>query len=169
MHAVTIPRYGRPRMSAIDAIGEAAKRTVFEVLVCMAWADHKLDAEERAAAQAVAMSLGLPETGGALDEAVRHGTRSLDTLPLESLSTRDGELTYLCAAWMSLADHDEARSERKLLEQLRLRLQIAPSRAEWLRAHAAKLRAQSTAPSFWREFETLVVTAARALARGEAR
>ncbi len=156
-------------MSAIDAIGEPAKRTVFEVLVCMAWADHKVDADERAAVHAVAMSLGLPETGGALDEAVRQGTRSLDILPLESLTARDGELAYLCAAWMALADLDEVRSERKLLEQLRLRLRIAPPRAEWLHAHATTLRRQTPATtSFWREFETLVVSAARALARGEA-
>jgi|GEM_PF-1982924 len=156
-------------MSAIDAIGEAATRTVFDVLVCMAWADRKLAEDEVAAARAAALALGLPSGGDALDEAVQQGERTIERMPLESLNARDGELTYLCAAWMALADLEEVQSERRLLEELRRRLSIAPARAQWLHERATKLRQQTPATvSFWREFDTLVVGAAKALARGEA-
>ena len=155
-------------MSAIDAIGEAATRTVFDVLVCMAWADRKLAEDEVAAARAAAIALGLPTGGDVLDDAVRHGERSLEGLPLESMTARDGELTYLCAAWMALADLEEAKSEEKLLEELRRRLSIPVARANWLHERARKLRQETPATvSFWREFDTLVVGAAKALARGD--
>ena len=164
-----IPRYGARRMSAIDAIGEAATSTVFDVLVCMAWADRKLAEEEIAAARAVAIALGLPGGSELLDDAVQLGAQRLETLPLEALGPREAELTYLCAAWMALADLEEAPTERTLLEELRQRLRIAPARASWLHDRAQKLRKETPATvSFWREFDTLVVSAARALARGEA-
>ena len=156
-------------MSAIDAIGEVATSTVFDVLVCMAWADRKLAEEEVAAARAVAIALGLPGGSEFLDDAVQLGSQSLETLPLEALGSREAELTYLCAAWMALADLEEDPTERTLLEELRRRLRIVPARASWLHDRAQKLRKETPATvSFWREFDTLVVGAAKALARGEA-
>ena len=135
----------------------------------MAWADRKLAEEEIAAARAVAIALGLPGGSELLDDAVQLGTQRLETLPLEELGPREAELTYLCAAWMALADLEEAPSERTLLEELRLRLRITPARASWLHDRAQKLRKETPATvSFWREFDALVVGAAKALARGEA-
>ena len=156
-------------MGAIDAIGETATRTVFDVLVCMAWADRKLADDEVAAARAAAIALGLPANSELIEDTVRLEARSLDHLSLEALTPRDAELTYLCAAWMALADLDEVQSERKMLEELCRRLSIAPKRAEWLHEHARKLRQTTPATvSFWREFDILVVGAAKALARGDA-
>jgi hypothetical protein len=155
-------------MGAIDAIGAEATRTVFDVLVCMVWADRKITDDELAAARAAALALGLPSASTTLDEVVRGGAHTLEMLPLESLSRRDGDLTYLCAAWMALADREEAAAERQLLVDLRRRLAIDETRASWLRARARTLR-EVTPPtvSFWREFDQLVVSAAKALARGE--
>jgi hypothetical protein len=154
-------------VGAIDAIGSEVTRTVFDVLVCMAWADRKLTDDELAAARAAALALGL--SVASLDDVARGYVNPFDALPLESLSGRDGELTYLCAAWMALADRDEAAAERHLLAELRRRLGIRETRASWLRARARALR-EMTPPttSFWREFDHLVVSAARALARGDA-
>jgi hypothetical protein len=113
--------------------------------------------------------LGLPVRGESVEEVVHLGDRTLELLPLDALAPRDAELTYLCAAWMALADLEEAQSESRLLDELRRRLGIPGRRALWLHDRAAKLRQETPATvSFWREFDTLVVSAAKALARGEA-
>src|SRR6185295_10493406 len=101
-------------MGALDAIGSETAGTLFDVLVCMAWADRKLTPEEVQAARAAVVAFGLPERGAHLDEALR-APRPFDALPLASIHGRDAEIVYLCAAWMALADREQAAEETSLL------------------------------------------------------
>src|SRR5690606_41073828 len=53
----------RTNMAAIDAIGIEARRVLLEVMMSVAWADREIAPEERQAARAAAMSLGLVMPG----------------------------------------------------------------------------------------------------------
>ena len=155
-------------MGALDAIGPETAGTLFDVLVCMAWADRKLTPEEVSAARAAVVAFGLPERGKQLDEALA-APRPWEALPLAALKGRDADIVYLCAAWMALADREQATEETELLVQLRAALHIDEARASWLGRRAEDLR-MDTPPSvsWWRELELLVVGAAKAIAAGSA-
>ncbi|MCZ7680961.1 MAG: hypothetical protein M5U28_20120 [Sandaracinaceae bacterium] len=80
-------------------------RSRLEALVSVAWADRTLADEERKAAQAAAMGLGL-----VLPWRPRSPPRPTvkpippEDPPVERLNGRDRDLIFLCAAWMALAD-----------------------------------------------------------------
>lgn len=152
-------------MGAIDAIGSEARRAVLEVMITMAWADRRLEPEERQAAHAAAISLGLVLPADRGVTCVDRPPVSLEELDVSSLRPRDRELVYLCAAWMAVADAVEEPEERDLLARLRARLGLAEERARWLEQRAMELRKQqSVARTTWcRSFDTLVVEAARVL------
>lgn len=151
-------------MAAIDAIRDEARATLFEVLVCMAWADKKLAPEEADALRAAAMTLGMVTPRDNVLSALERGAASVSDIPFEWLKPREKELAYLCAAWMLLTDGETASAEKNLLEDLRTALDVPAARAEWLREKALEVRsAQKPSASWWREFDRLIVGAARAL------
>lgn len=152
-------------MAAIDAIGIEARRVLLEVMMSVAWADRELAPEERQAAQAAAISMGLVLPGdGDLTSPERRPIppEELDVAPLRE---RDRELVYLCAAWMAMADSVEEPEEAELLTRLRARLAVSDERASWLKGRAVELRQAQvvTKATWWRSFDRLVVDAARAL------
>ncbi|MCC7538118.1 MAG: TerB family tellurite resistance protein [Deltaproteobacteria bacterium] len=151
-------------MAAIDAIRDEARATLFEVLVCMAWADRKLAPEEADALRAAAMTLGMVTPRDNVISALERGSASISDIPFAWLKPREKELAYLCAAWMLLADGESAASETSLLDELRRALDVPAARAEWLRQKALEVRStQKPTASWWREFDRLIVGAARAL------
>ena len=77
-------------MGAIDAIGIEARRVLLEVMMSVAWADRELAPEERQAAQAAAMSMGLVLPGdGDLTSPDRRPIppEELDVAPLRERSS----------------------------------------------------------------------------------
>lgn len=152
-------------MGAIDAIGIEARRVLLEVMMSVAWADRELAPEERQAAHAAAMSMGLVLPGdGDLTSPDRRPVppEELDVAPLRA---RDRELVYLCAAWMAMADTVQDPQETELLGRIRARLGVDAGRATWLEARAKELREAQVVSkaTWWRSFDRLVVDAARAL------
>jgi len=138
-------------MGAIDAIRDEARATLFEVLVCMAWADKKLAEDEKAAVRAAAMALGLVNPRDHVLDSLERGALPIEQLPFEWLKPREREIAYLCAAWMVLADGETAPDEVKTLEKLRHALGVDSVRAGWLRQRALQLRSASApTPSWWR-------------------
>jgi aspartate ammonia-lyase len=154
-------------MAAIDAIGIEARQVLLEVMMSVAWADRELAPEERQAAQAAAMSLGLVMPGDRDLTAPERRPVPLEDLDVSALSARDKELVFLCAAWMAMADTIEQSEETELLGRVQGRLSVDDARAEWLKARAVELRLKQAAEksSWWRAFDRLVVEAARALPR----
>jgi hypothetical protein len=156
-------------MGALDALSHHAREVLLEALMSVAWADRTLAEEERQAAQAAALSLGLVLPG---DRDLTNPDRKPvqpEQLPLDGLTARDRDLIYLCAAWMAFADHVEDPTERKVLERIQARFALGADRAAWLRERAVALREdQPPDQSWWRAFERLVVGAARSLSTKEA-
>lgn len=154
-------------MSALDAIGIEARQVLLEVMMSVAWADRELAPEERQAANAAALALGLVNPGERDVIAPERRPIPVDEIDVTALKERDRELVYLCAAWMAMADTIEQSEETELLVRIRTKLSINDERAEWLKARAVELRSKQTVEraSWWRSFDRLVVEAARALPR----
>jgi aspartate ammonia-lyase len=154
-------------MSAIDAIGIEARQVLLEVMMSVAWADRELAPEERQAANAAALALGLVNPGERDVIAPERRPIPIDEIDVSSLKDRDRELVYLCAAWMAMADTIEQTEETELLVRMRKKLGIDETRGAWLKARAVELRQKQTVEraSWWRAFDRLVVEAARALPR----
>ncbi len=153
-------------MAAIDAVSVAARRALLEVMMQVAWADREIAPEERQAAQAAAMALGLVLPGEQDVTATDHAPPSVEELDVAALAPRDRELVYVCAEWMALADSVEQAEEAELLVRLRAKLGVEASRAKELREIAVGLHAKQVVErgSWWRAFDRLVVEAARTLA-----
>ena len=151
-------------MSALDAISTEAREVLLEALMSVAWADRTLADTERQAAQAAAMGLGLVLPGDRDLTSPDRKPLPPEDLDVSRLNERDKELVYLCATWMALADEVEDVSETHVLDRLQARFGIEEDRATWLEARAAELRGSvSASTSWWRAFNQLVVTAAKAL------
>ena len=157
-------------MAAIDAIGVEARQVLLEVMMSVAWADRDLAHEERQAAQAAAMSLGLVMPGDRDLTSPDRKPVPPEELDVSALGSREREMVYLCAAWMAMADQVEDPEETALLERIQRCLEIAPDRGAWLKERAIALRESQAAEraTWWRSFDKLVVSAARALGAGEA-
>lgn len=151
-------------MGALDAISAEAREVLLEALMSVAWADRVLKDEEREAAQAAALNLGLVLPA---DRALTSPDRrpvAPEELPVDGLHQRDRELIFLCAAWMAVADEVEDPAETKILERLEARLGLDEERARWLKERAQDLtRREPPGVSAWRRFDRLVVEAAKAL------
>ena len=152
-------------MGALDAIGIEARQVLFEVMMSVAWADRELAPEERQAAQAAAMSMGLVLPGDRDLTSPERRPLPPEELDVSKLRDRDRELVYLCASWMAMADTVEDPEETELLAKLQARLGVSDARASWLKERAGELRKAQAASkaTWWRSFDRLVVEAARAL------
>jgi aspartate ammonia-lyase len=152
-------------MGALDAIGIEARQVLFEVMMSVAWADRELAPEERQAAQAAAVTIGLVLPGDRDLTSFDRRPVPPEELDVSTLHGRDRELVYLCAAWMAIADTVEEPEETELLVRLRAKLSLGDERARWLTARAKQLRDTqvATKATWWRSFDKLIVDAARAL------
>lgn len=151
-------------MGALDAISTQAREILLEALMSVAWADRTLADEERKAAQAAAMGLGLVLPGDRDLTSPERKPVPPERLDVNALNTRDRELIFLCSAWMAFADEIEDPEETKVLERLQAAFELSDARTAWLKERAGELRKQQAPDaSWWRAFNSLVVEAARAL------
>ncbi|MCA9605472.1 MAG: TerB family tellurite resistance protein [Myxococcales bacterium] len=151
-------------MGALDAISTQAREVLLEALMSVAWADRTLADEERKAAQAAAMGLGLVLPGDRDLTSPDRKPIPPERLDVTGLNSRDRELIFLCAAWMAFADEVEDPAETQVLERLAARFELSEARTHGLKERAEELRHRQTPDaSWWRAFNALVVEAARAL------
>ena len=123
-------------MSALDAISTEAREVLLEALMSVAWADRTLADEERQAAQAAAMGLGLVLPGDRDLTSPDRKPIPPEDLEVSRLNERDRELVFLCATWMALADEVEDPTETQVLERLQARFGIGVERSEKLKQRA---------------------------------
>src|SRR5687768_14478953 len=110
-------------MGALLVFAEESRARVYDVLLCMMWADGRVTRGELIAARGAAIALGLPAdtvghevaTAGKILCGSRDWVHSLHELGLESLDGSEGRLAYACAAWMALTDGVEHPWESDLL------------------------------------------------------
>jgi hypothetical protein len=146
-------------MTALDALGPDARRTMLGVLACVVHADGDVSDEERAAFRGAAIALGEPTAE--LDDPMEMG-------PLRALSPREAMLVYCAAQWMALADAIQLKDESELLERLRSALRIDAETARVLASHARWVRTSSELP-WYRELDALIMQATHKLDQLEAR
>lgn len=140
------------------------RRAIFEAMVAMAWADTRIEREEVLAIQAAGRVLDIPEDVlEALDAGAPRVEHMVEHIVHEDLSTRDKELVYICAAWLSTVDAHEDIGEAGLLHELQNALAIEPKAASALRDTARELHigTPSNVP-WWEELERLIEAAAKA-------
>ena len=155
-------------MGALDAISFEARAILLEALMNVAWADRTLVEEERKAAQAAAMGLGLVLPGDRDLTSPDRKPIPPEQLDVSKLNQRDREIVLLCAEWMALADDVLDPSETKVLERLQARFGVDDARRAWLAREAKTLHDKQTpSGSWWRAFDKLVVEAAKHLSEQE--
>jgi tellurite resistance protein len=152
-------------MAAIDAVSMQARGILLEVMMHVAWADRQLMPEERQAAQAASIALGLVLPSERDLTSPDRKPIPLDELDVGPLASRDRELVFLCASWMAMADNEEQSEETEVLERIGERLGLAAPDQARLMERARELRDRQTTDrtSWWRAFDKLVVEAARSL------
>jgi len=155
-------------MAAIDAVSMQARGILLEVMMHVAWADRQLMPEERQAAQAASIALGLVLPSERDLTSPDRKPIPLDELDVGPLGSRDRELVFLCASWMAMADNEEQSEETEVLERIGERLGLEAPDQKRLMERARELRDRQTADrtSWWRAFDKLVVEAARSLDAG---
>lgn len=152
-------------MAAIDAVSMQARSILIEVMMHVAWADRQLMPEERQAAQAAAISLGLVLPSERDLASPDHKPIPLAELDVSPLAPGDRELVLVCASWMAMADNEEQSEETEVLARVRAHFGVSEDRMKQLQDHARSLRKRQAADrtSWWRAFDKLVVEAARTL------
>lgn len=139
---------------SVKDLSTPTRRSIFEAMVAMAWADTRLEREEIYAVQAAGRVLGLPDD--AVD-ALDAGPPPITKAGFEGLSAAERQLVYVCAAWLACVDAQESPDENQLLEELRQQLEIPAKTATDLR-DGARVQHATTPPSvpWWQELDQLI-------------
>lgn len=104
-------------MKRLTISGGACTETL-ALLITVAWADGKLDADERDGVRAAASVFNLTkELRERLDQLLEKPI-SIDELLVEELSTRDKAFAYVAAAWLTGVDDDIDPKEEAVLDQI---------------------------------------------------
>lgn len=130
------------------ALGQPARRAIFEALVAMAWADAKIEREEVLAVQAAGRVLEIPED---VLDALDAGPPSVGAIAVADLNATERKLVYLCAAWLACVDAREDADEETLLGELCAALELDAAEAMDIRDEARRLRATAPATMRWHE------------------
>lgn len=130
-------------------ISALACTETLRLLISMAWADGRLDDNEKAGVRGAANVLNLSkEFRDKLDVALAEPL-PFDQLVLEALSPRDQAFAYVAAVWMSSVDNEVDPKEKALLDMLARKLGFGdPHRAD-LEAVAKSLPAPPAGGHKW--------------------
>lgn len=149
-------------MPAVDALDPRSRRTLLELLACMAAADGEISDEERTALRGAEVALGA-------EKGAWPSVPALEEIPVGHLDARGRTSAFAAAAWMRLADGLLARGEHELLERLRARLGLPEDTARFLERLAQWVRTSTGDRAPHRELDLLLTEAARRLALVERR
>jgi uncharacterized membrane protein YebE (DUF533 family) len=98
-------------------IGADACTETLALLITMAWADGRLDDNERASVLAAAEVFNLTkELRDRLDQILEK-PMPVEELLVENLSARDKSFAFVAAAWMSGVDSEVDEKEQQLLDK----------------------------------------------------
>jgi uncharacterized membrane protein YebE (DUF533 family) len=104
-------------MKRLTISGDACIETL-ALLITMAWADGKLEDDEREGVRAAASVFNLTkELRERLDQLLQKPI-PVDELLLDGLTPRDKAFAYVAAAWLSGIDDEVHEKEEEILKQL---------------------------------------------------
>lgn len=114
-------------MKRLTISADACTETL-ALLITMAWADGRLDDQEKDGVRAASEVLNLTkELRGRLDQLMTKPL-ALDELLFDTLSARDKAFAFVAAAWLSGVDEEVDPKEQDLLDKLADMLQLTPER-----------------------------------------
>lgn len=113
------------------------KKSILQLLIALAWADGKVDEEERALVKALMEAFGSSE-----DEAEEIGQwasekRSLADVNISSLSKSDLELALQYGVLLSYVDGEQTSDEQQMLNEFVARLGLSDDEAKPLMESAS--------------------------------
>lgn len=114
-------------MKRLTISADACTETL-ALLITMAWADGRLDDEEKAGVRAASEVFNLTKELRARLDQLMTKPLSLDELLLDTMSARDKAFAYVAAAWLSGVDQEVDPKEQDLLDKLGDTLQLTPER-----------------------------------------
>ncbi|MBX3217164.1 MAG: TerB family tellurite resistance protein [Labilithrix sp.] len=125
-------------MKRLTISGDACIETL-ALLITMAWADGRLDDQEREGVRAAASVFNLTkELRERLDQLLEKPI-GIDELLVDDLSARDKAFAYVAAAWLAGVDDDVHAKEEELLGKLGLLLGFTDERRNELAGIARDL------------------------------
>lgn len=104
-------------MKRLTISGDACVETL-AALIAMAWADGRLEDQEKEGIRAAASVFNLTkELRDRLEELLQKPI-AVDELLVDELSARDKAFTYVAAAWLTGVDDDVDAKEEEMLDKL---------------------------------------------------
>ena len=98
-------------------IGADACTETLALLITMAWADGRLDDNEKSGVLAAAEVFNLTKELRERIDQILQKPMPVEELLVENLSARDKAFAYVAAVWMSGVDSEVDETEKALLEQ----------------------------------------------------
>ncbi|MBX3258343.1 MAG: TerB family tellurite resistance protein [Labilithrix sp.] len=135
-------------MKRLTISGDACIETL-ALLITMAWADGRLDDQEREGVRAAASVFNLTkELRERLDQLLEKPI-GIDELLVDELSARDKAFAYVAAAWLAGVDDNVHAKEEELLGKLGLLLGFTDERRNELARIARDLEPLRKAGTSW--------------------
>jgi uncharacterized membrane protein YebE (DUF533 family) len=114
-------------MKRLTISGDACTETL-AILIAVAWADGRLDEQEKAGVRGAAQVLNLTKVLRDRVEQLLEKPAKLSELLLEPLSPRERAFAYVAAAWMAHVDGKLDAKEQALLDELAKALGLGKER-----------------------------------------
>jgi uncharacterized membrane protein YebE (DUF533 family) len=137
-------------MKRLTISGDACTETL-AILIAVAWADGRLDEQEKAGVRGAAQVLNLTKVLRERVETLLEKPAKLSELLLEPLSQRERAFAYVAAAWMAHVDGKVDPKEQALLDELAKALAFGKERQGELVAIAKSLEPLPEGARKWSE------------------
>jgi uncharacterized membrane protein YebE (DUF533 family) len=135
-------------MKRLTISGDACTETL-ALLITMAWADGRLDDQEREGVRAAASVFNLTkELRDRLDQLLEKPI-DVDELLFDELSARDKAFAYVAASWLSGVDDDVDAKEEELLNKVASSLGFTDERQKELASIARDLEPLRKGKASW--------------------
>jgi uncharacterized membrane protein YebE (DUF533 family) len=125
-------------MKRLTISGDACVETL-ALLITMAWADGKLEDQEKEGVRGAASVFNLTKELRERVEELMQKPIGLDELLFDELSARDKAFAFVAAAWLSAVDNDVHAKEAELLDKLASTLSLTADRRQELEKIAKDL------------------------------
>jgi uncharacterized membrane protein YebE (DUF533 family) len=130
-------------------IGADACTETLALLITMAWADGRLDDNEKEGVLAAAQVFNLTKELRDRIDQILQKPMPVDELLVENLSARDKAFAYVAAVWMSGVDSEVDEKEKALLEQAATLLGLDAARKAELELIARDLEPLDRGAGSW--------------------
>jgi hypothetical protein len=131
-------------------IGVDACTEILALLIAIAWADGKLQDEEKEGVRGAAVVLNLPKELRDRLETMLAKESGLDAVLLDTFSPRDAAFAFVAASWMTSIDANVDPKEEKMIDDLAHKLSLSEQQRTELTAIAKSLADEKKAKNKFR-------------------